>query len=54
MRADVNEGVGLHVQDTPQSYLNGVLTNRPDGKWLSPDELRAIIEREIRKGGASR
>jgi protein-disulfide isomerase len=54
VRADADEGVGLHVQFTPSCYVNGMPTNQPNGKWLPPDELRAMIERELRKAGGPR
>ena len=49
VKADAGEGVALHVRFTPSLFVNGVLTNRSDGGWVSPDELRAIIQRELDK-----
>jgi hypothetical protein len=34
--------------------VNGVLTNRSDGGWLPPEELRAIIQRELNRHQTSR
>jgi protein-disulfide isomerase len=53
VRSDATEGVGQHVQFTPSCFLNGVLINRPGGGWLPADELRALIDRELMKGGGS-
>jgi protein-disulfide isomerase len=52
VRADADEGAALHVRFTPSCYVNGVLTNRPDGGWLPPEELRAIIQRELNRHNA--
>jgi protein-disulfide isomerase len=54
VRSDSEEGRAMHVRFTPSCYVNGVLTNRPDGGWLPPEQLRAVIQRELNRHHASR
>jgi protein-disulfide isomerase len=53
VRADVAEGTELHVHFTPACYLNGVLTNDQNGRWLPADQLRQLIDAELMKTGAA-